>query len=169
MSKTILLAVDTTSQTAAAVDMARDLATATGDRVVVLHVHEIAVGRFGRMQVDCGDGEGEKVVTAIADRLTWAGVQAQADIRKTPVGHIARTISGVADELDVRMIILGSGSAHDVPRLPFGSVSLRLLHIACTPVLIVPRSPAPIRQPAATVTTAAAAAAAPAAAVGATS
>jgi nucleotide-binding universal stress UspA family protein len=140
MSKTILLAVDTTSHTAAAADMARDLAAATGDRVVVLHVHEFAVGRFGRIQVDCGDGEGENVVTEIVDRLVEAGVDAQADIRKTPVGHIARVISGVADEFDVRMIVLGSGSAHDVPRLPFGSVSLRLLHTATTPVLIVPKS-----------------------------
>ena len=139
MSKTILLAVDTTSHTAAAADMARDLASATGDRVVVLHVHEFAVGRFGRMQVDCSDGEGEHVVTEIVDRLAEAGVDAQADIRKAPAGHIARAISGVADEFDVRMIVLGSGSAHDVPRLPFGSVSLRLLHTATTPVLIVPK------------------------------
>ena len=150
MSKTILLAVDTTSHTTAAADMARDLAAATGDRVVVLHVHEFAVGRFGRIQVDCGDGEGEKVVTDIVDRLTGAGVAAEADIRKTPVGHIARTISGVADEFDVRMIVLGSGSAHDVPRLPFGSVSLRLLHTATTPVLIVPKSVAPAPEAATT-------------------
>ena len=151
MSKTILLAVDTTSHTAAAADMARDLAAATSDRVVVLHVHEFAVGRFGRIQVDCGEGEGEKVVTEIVDRLTGAGVDAQADIRKTPVGHIARTIAGVADEFDVRMIILGSGSAHDVPRLPFGSVSLRLLHTASTPVLIVPKTLAAAPEPATTV------------------
>ncbi|HEX9031203.1 MAG TPA: universal stress protein, partial [Streptosporangiaceae bacterium] len=55
--------------------------------------------------------------------------------------HIARTILGVADELDARMIVLGSTSAHDVPRLPFGSVSLRLLHSATRPVLIVPMMP----------------------------
>ena len=139
MSKTVLLAVDTTSHTAAAADLARDLAGAAGDRVVVLHVHEFAVGRFGKIQVDCADGEGERVVSEIVDHLTGSGVTAQADIRKTPVGRIARTISDVADALDVRMIILGSTSTHDVPRLPFGSVSLRLLHTATKPVLIVPR------------------------------
>jgi nucleotide-binding universal stress UspA family protein len=139
MSKIILLAVDTTSHTAAAAALAGDLASATGDRVVVLHVHEFAVGRFGRIQVDCGDGEGEQVVSEIVDRLTAAGVTAQADIRKTPVGHIARAVAAVADELDARMIILGSTSAHDMPRLPFGSVSLRLLHLATKPVLLVPK------------------------------
>jgi len=155
MSKTILLAVDTTSHTTAAAEMARDLAVATGDRVVVLHVHEFAVGRFGRMQVDCGEGDGEKVVTEIADRMTGVGVDARADIRKTPVGHIARTIASVADEFDVRMIVLGSGSAHDVPRLPFGSVSLRLLHTATSPVLIVPMRVAPAPQLATSATAAA--------------
>jgi nucleotide-binding universal stress UspA family protein len=142
VNKTILLAVDTTSHTAAAADMARELAAGTGDRVVVLHVHEFAVGRFGKIQVDCGDGEGEAVVTGIVDSLTGAGITTLAEIRKTPVGHIARTISGVAEELDVSMIILGSSSTHDVPRLPFGSVSLRLLHQSSKPVLIVPRAPA---------------------------
>jgi nucleotide-binding universal stress UspA family protein len=146
MNKTILLAVDTTSHTAAAADMARDLAAATGDRVVVLHVHEFAVGRFGRIQVDCGEGEGEGVVTRIVDRLSTAGVKVDADIRKMPVGHIARTISDASEELDVRMIILGSSSTHDVPRLPFGSVSLRLLHQSSKPVLIVPRAVAPVKE-----------------------
>ncbi|HVB45527.1 MAG TPA: universal stress protein [Streptosporangiaceae bacterium] len=140
MDKTILLAVDTTSHTAAAADMTAELAGATGDRVVVLHVHEFAIGRFGRMQVDCAEGVGEQVVTEIVARLRAAGVAADADIRRTPVGHIARTVLAVAHECAARLIILGSTSGHDVPRLPFGSVSLRLLHIADKPVLIVPRS-----------------------------
>ena len=141
MSNTILLAVDTTSHTEAAADLASSLASGTGDRVVVLHVHEFAIGRFGRIQVDCADGDGEKVVSELVDRLRAGGVTAEGDIRKTPVGHIARTIAGVADELDARMIVVGSGGTHDVPRLPFGSVSLRLLHLAARPVLIVPKAP----------------------------
>lgn len=139
MNKTILLAVDTTSHTSSAADMARDLASGAGDRVVVLHVHEFAIGRFGRIQVDCADGEGERVVAEIVDRIQNAGISAQAEIRKTPVGHIARTIMGVAEELGAWMIILGSTSTRDVPRMPFGSVSLRLLHLSDKPVLIVPR------------------------------
>src|SRR5258708_1284001 len=145
MSKTIVLAVDTTSHTTPAADMTRDLALCSGDRVVVLHVHEFAVGRFGRMQVDCGEGEGEKVVAEIVGRLEGAGVTAQADVRKRPFGQIAKAICEVADEVGARMIVLGSTSTHDVPRLPFGSVSLRLLHSATRPVLIVPRALGPAR------------------------
>jgi nucleotide-binding universal stress UspA family protein len=155
MNKTILLAVDTTSHTVAAADLARDLAAGNGDRVVVLHVHEFAIGRFGRIQVDCGEGEGEKVVAEIVGRLSDAGIAAEGDVRKTQVGQIARAIFAAADELDARMIVLGSASTHDVPRLPFGSVSLRLLHLSTRPVLLVPRAPEPARENAAAVTTAA--------------
>ena len=146
MSKTILLAVDTTSHTSAAADLAGELARGTGDSVVVLHMHEFAVGRFGRIQVDCGEGEGERVASEIADRLTAAGIAATADIRKTGVGHIARAICAAADELDARMIVLGSSSAHDVPRLPFGSVALRLLHQSTRPVLLVPKAAALVTE-----------------------
>lgn len=154
MSNTILLAVDTMGHTGAAADLARDLATGAGDRVVVLHVHEFAVGRFGRIQVDCADGEGEHVVTEIVDRLRSAGIEAEADIRKTPVGHIAKTIAVVSDEIDARLIVLGSASAHDLPRMPFGSVSLRLLHLSARPVLIVPKAPvtAELKEPTAAAT-----------------
>jgi nucleotide-binding universal stress UspA family protein len=154
MSKTILLAVDTTSHTVAAADLASDLAAATGDRVVVLHVHEFAIGRFGRIQVDCGDDEGEQVVAEIVGRLTGSGVVAEADIRKTPVGQIARSIFAAAEELDARLIVLGSTSRHDVPRIPFGSVSLRLLHMSTRPVLLVPMAPEPAREHAAATATA---------------
>jgi nucleotide-binding universal stress UspA family protein len=146
MSKTILVAVDTTSHTDAAAELVRDLAAETGDRVVVLHVHEFATGRFGRIQVDCGDGDGERVVSEVVRRLASAGIATEGDIRKTPVGHIARAIFAAADELDARMIVLGSSSRHDVPRIPFGSVSLRLLHLSTRPVLLVPKAPEPARE-----------------------
>ena len=139
MTKTILLAVDCTSYTAAAAEMAGDLASGLGDRVVVLHVHEFAVGRFGRVQVDCPEGDGERVAQEIADRLRAAGIDATVDVRRTYIGHIAKEIMTAAGELDVQMIILGSTGTHDLPRLPFGSVSLRLLHLSDKPVLIVPR------------------------------
>jgi hypothetical protein len=88
MSKDILLAVDAAPgddparHVSAASAMARELAQGTGDHVIVLHVHEYAVGRFGRLQVDCSDGEGEGVVNAVVANLTAHGVSAGAEIRK---------------------------------------------------------------------------------------
>ena len=139
MNKTILLAVDAARHVTAATDLTRDLSHDTGDHVVVLHVHEFAVGRFGRLQVDCPEGDGERLAAEVVADLRSAGVNAAAEIREVSVGHIARAILAAADEHDARVVILGSSGMTDVPHIPFGSVSLRLLHLARRPVLIVPR------------------------------
>ncbi len=46
-----------------------------------------------------------------------------------------------------RALVLGSSSRTDLPLLPFGSVSNRLLHLAGRPVLIVPKRAAPAPAP----------------------
>ena len=139
MNKTILLAVDAAQHVQAAADMTRELSRDSGDHVVVLHVHEFAVGRFGRVRVDCADGEGEKLVASVVDDLRAAGITADADIRETRLGHISRTILEIADHYDARIVVVGARGRHDLPHLPLGSVSHRLLHAAHRPVLIVPR------------------------------
>jgi nucleotide-binding universal stress UspA family protein len=144
MTKTIVLAVDVASDlparnVAAAVEMTRELAHDTGDRVVVLHVHEFAVGRFGRIQVDCYEGAGEKLVDDIVADLKDAGVEAEGTIRQAGYGHLASGILTAADEYDPRVLVLGARSRTDLPLLPFGSVSHRLMHLARRPVLVVPR------------------------------
>jgi nucleotide-binding universal stress UspA family protein len=144
MSKNIVLAVDAASHNAArhvsaAADMTRDLSRDSGDHVIVLHVHEFATGRFGRIQVDCGDGEGEGVVSRIVSDLQAAGISAEGEIRETHVGHIASAILHAAQEHDARLVVLGSSSRTDLPRIPLGSVASRLLHMATRPVLVVPR------------------------------
>ena len=144
MSKNILLAVDAASHeparhVLAAAAMTRDLARDSGDHVIVLHVHEFATGRFGRIQVDCGEGEGEGVVSKVVADLQAAGVSAEGEIRETRLGHIAAAILHSAQDHDPRVVVLGSSSRTDLPRIPLGSVASRLLHMAARPVLIVPR------------------------------
>jgi nucleotide-binding universal stress UspA family protein len=142
MSKTILLAVDTArheldEHVSAAVEMIKDLVH-SDDKVIVLHVHEFAIGRFGRIQVDCAEGQGEELVGEVVARLSSAGVKAEGAIREADYGHVARKILAEADNCDARMLVLGSSSRTDLPWVPFGSVSSRLLHLASLPVLIVP-------------------------------
>lgn len=139
MKKTIVLAVDTSSHVSGAAAMTRELARDSGDNVIVLHVHEFATGRWGRMQVDCHEGTGEGVVSEIVADLKATGINADGEIREAQFGHIARNILDAADEHDARMVVLGSSGRTDMPHLPFGSVSHRLLHSAARPVLIVPR------------------------------
>ncbi len=146
MTKTILLAVDAArsdpgEHVAAAAEMTRQLALGTGDDVVVLHVHEYAVGRWGRAQVDCHEGAGESVVDQVVSGLLAAGVTVKGVIGSADYGHVASAILKAADQYDTRMIVLGSSSRTDLPLLPFGSVSNRLLHLAKRPVLITPKHP----------------------------
>jgi nucleotide-binding universal stress UspA family protein len=144
MNRTIVLAVDVASDlparnVAAAVEMTRELARDTGDRVVVLHVHEFAIGRFGRIQVDCHDEEGKRLVADIVADLKNSGIDAEGAIHEAEYGHLARKILAVVDEYDPRVLVLGARSRTDLPLMPFGSVSHRLLHLARRPVLVVPR------------------------------
>jgi nucleotide-binding universal stress UspA family protein len=151
MSRTMVLAVDTARHesgrhVSAAVEMVRDLAAKTGDRVVVVHVHEFAVGRFGRLRIDCADGQGERLVSDIVTELRTAGVMADGDIREADYGHVARTILAAAVDHDARMTVLGSSTARDLPSVTFGSVASRLLHLSDRPVLIVPMHLAEVRE-----------------------
>jgi nucleotide-binding universal stress UspA family protein len=147
MSKNIVLAVDAATHdpvrhVAAAADMTRDLSRDSGDHVIVLHVHEFATGRFGRIRVDCGDGEGEAVVEKIVAEFKVAGVSAEGEIREANLGHIAAAILHAAQDHDARLVVLGSHSRTDLPLIALGSVASRLLHMASRPVLIVPRTDA---------------------------
>ncbi len=147
MSKNIVLAVDAASHdpvrhVVAAAEMTRDLSRDSGDHVIVLHVHEFATGRWGRIQVDCAEGQGEAVVEKIVADMKAAGVSAEGEIRETNYGHAAAAILHAAQDHDARLVVLGSHSRTDLPRIPLGSVASRLLHTATRPVLIVPRADA---------------------------
>jgi nucleotide-binding universal stress UspA family protein len=138
MSKTILLGVDALHYAPEAMTLTRELSH-RDDKVVVLHVHEFAVGRFGRLQVDCQEGAAEGLVPELAQSLRDAGIAAEAKIVETHVGHVARAIVEAADQCDASIIVLGSRGRTDLPHVPLGSVSHKLLHMARRPVLIVPR------------------------------
>jgi nucleotide-binding universal stress UspA family protein len=136
---TILIGVDAAHYGPEATELARELGQATGDKIVVVHVHEIAIGRFGRLKVDCLDGEGEKLINDITTSLAQSGAEAEAEIREAVVGHVAKAILQAADEHDARFIVLGSSHSTDLPHLPVGSVALRVLHHSRRPVMVVPR------------------------------
>jgi len=139
MSKTVLLAVDAQHYAPEATEFARELAQDASGQVVVLHVHEFATGRFGRMQVDCLEGAAEQLLPEIISELRAAGVTADSEIRETHVGHVARAILEAADQHDAWVIVIGAAGHTDLPHIPLGGVSHRLLHLSRRPVLIVPR------------------------------
>jgi nucleotide-binding universal stress UspA family protein len=136
---TILLGVDAQHYAPEATSLARDLCRATGDKIILVHVHEFAVGRFGKLQVDCAADETEQLISDIQVSLSEAGVDVDTEFWEVPVGRIAKAILEAADQHDVRYIVLGSSHSTDLPHLPIGSVALRVLHHARRPVMVVPR------------------------------
>jgi nucleotide-binding universal stress UspA family protein len=71
--------------------------------------------------------------------LRAAGVSTEGEITEVNTGHVAAAILAAAKHHDARLVVLGSSSRTDLPRMPLGSVAARLLHMATRPVLIVPR------------------------------
>jgi nucleotide-binding universal stress UspA family protein len=135
----ILLGVDADHYAPEATGLARELCLATGDKIILVHVHEFAIGRFGKLQVDCTPDETEQLMSDIQANLSEAGVDVDIEYWEVPVGRIAKAIIEAADEHDVRYIVLGSSHSTDLPHLPVGSVSLRVLHHSRRPVMVVPR------------------------------
>src|ERR1700761_875214 len=147
MGKNILLAVDAQQYAPEATEMALGLWHGPEDRIILLHVHEFAVGRFGRLQVDCPEDVAERLITNIKTTMTDAGVNVSAEIGETHVGHIARAIIEAAEKHDAAIIVLGSARTTDLPHIPFGSVTHKVLHLATRPVMIVPRQAKRAHQP----------------------
>lgn len=136
MSGSILLAVDDSKHSRRAAEVVEQLAKATGATVTVLHVHEVAVGRWGRLRVD--EDLGDSFAADVASRLVANGVSAHADRREAQLHEVAQALIAAADEIDAAFIAVGSRGRSDVGSLTLGSVSHKLLHLSHRPVLVVP-------------------------------
>ena len=79
------------------------------------------------------------MVEKVVSDLRAAGVSTKGEITEANTGHVAAAILAAAKHHDARLVVLGSSSRTDLPRMPLGSVAARLLHMATRPVLIVPR------------------------------
>jgi nucleotide-binding universal stress UspA family protein len=144
MSSTILLALDARHDAAGPIGLTRELAQGTQGSVLVLHIHEFSVGKYGRVQLCCPEEEAEDILPQIVALLGESGVPAEWLIRETNSGNAARAILDVADQHDAHVIVLGSNRRTDVPLMPLGSVSHKLLHMARRPVLVVPHHQAAV-------------------------
>jgi nucleotide-binding universal stress UspA family protein len=138
MFGTILLAVDGSTYSEKAVELAKHLATVGNEEVVVTHVTELLPARF---QAYPGlDSEHDQEVIDLAKgyvaELEEAGIKARAELRSVQYGGIARILTNVAEDLDAGLIVMGSHGRGDLTALLLGSVAHKVLHYSKRPVLI---------------------------------
>jgi nucleotide-binding universal stress UspA family protein len=138
MFGTILLAVDGSRYSEKAVELAKRLATATSDEVVVTHVTELLPARFQTYPgIDSRlDQEAVEFTEAYVAELEEAGVKARAELRGSQYGGIARILTGLAEDLGVGLIVMGSHGRGDLTALLLGSVTHKVVHLSERPVLI---------------------------------
>lgn len=136
MSGRILLAVDDSKHARKAADVVEGFARETGAEVTVLHVHEIALGSWGRLRVD--EVAGDEFAQAVVKQLVSDGVPATLTSRDAYLREVAQAIVAAADDIDADFIAVGSRGRSDVGSLTLGSVSHKLLHLSHRPVLVVP-------------------------------
>jgi nucleotide-binding universal stress UspA family protein len=138
MFRTIVLAVDGSKYSEKAVELAKRLAMATNDEVVVTHVTELLPARF---QAYPGiDHELDREVVELAsgnvDELEEAGIKARTELRSAQYASTARILTNLAEDVDAGLIVMGSHGRGDLTSLLLGSVAHKVLHLSQRPVLI---------------------------------
>ena len=63
------------------------------------------------------------MVEKVVSELREAGVSTEGEITEANTGHVAAAILAAAKHHDARLVVLGSSSRTDLPRMPLGSVA----------------------------------------------
>lgn len=138
MFGTILLAIDGSKHSEKAVELAKHLAGAGNEEVVVAHVTELLPARFQTYPgLDYeADQETIELTKGYVAELEKAGVTARVELRSAQYGGVARILTNLAEDLDAGLIVMGSHGRGDLTALLLGSVAHKVLHLSQRPVLI---------------------------------
>jgi nucleotide-binding universal stress UspA family protein len=141
--RVILVATDGSRVANAALDEAISLAAETGDAIAVITVWRALQGDFGlafpstALLPELLDAEREYAEAALGDaaaRAEAAGVRFRT---RLTTGDPAEQICAYAEEVDARLIAIGTRGYGTVASLLLGSVSNAVIRNAPCPVLVV--------------------------------
>lgn len=143
MFQAILVAVDESPQSAAAVDLAIGLAKALGSSLTLVHVvdpaaiasaaSDAAAAPVMEMELDELQTAGKELLEATSGRARAAGVKATTVLRD---GAPAATILDTARRSECDLIVIGTHGRHGVARLFLGSCAETVVRESTIPVLI---------------------------------
>jgi len=139
MFNTIVLALDGSEGSRRAIPVAAELARQNGGRIVIAHVEQDVAGKGGA-PIPITEDEIQAEVREQAKRLAADGIETSVEMRNVILGGPAHPIAEIAEEANADLIVAGTRGHSPVAGLLLGSVTQRLLHIARSPVLVVPPS-----------------------------
>ena len=134
--RNILVGYDESAPAKRALTLAEDLAARHGARVIlvtVLRPLDIPVDVMAPTETHVMGVR--RALDREADRIRAQGHRVVAFVE---VGEPARTLSEVAERLDIDMTVLGKSGKGALARLVMGSVTTSLLHTTTKPLVVVP-------------------------------
>ncbi len=141
MFRKILFAHDGSAASERALLYVENLARATDREVVILHIYNLptryaATESYDRLTVQY-EATAREVVDDCVDLLLQRGVNARGIVRERRE-RTAQEILSVAEEEEIKLIVLGKRGPANMAELMLGSVSTEVLRFAQCPVLVVP-------------------------------
>lgn len=139
----IVVATDGSAAASAALDEAIAIAQGTGDRLAVITVWRALQGDFGlaypsgALLNELLDAERDHAESAIGDAMARARAAGVPAVTRLATGDPAECICAYAEEIDARMIAMGSHGYGTVASLLLGSVSGEVIRKATCPVMVV--------------------------------
>ncbi len=144
----ILVPLDGSHLAEAAVPIAERLAEACGAEITLLHVIEKAAPSSIHGEPHLArEEDAEAYLTALAQELTARGATVDHHVHEVPVGDVARSIAGHADEQGSDLVVVCTHGGGDLRRGLFGSIAQRVLQMCRRPVLLVRTQRAPAVHP----------------------
>lgn len=137
MFKTIVLALDGSQGSKAAIPLATELAQHDHGKIVIAHVEEDTTGKGGGPLI-ANEDEIQAEIRKQAEELSGAGIETDVKMANVMVGGPAHAIDKIAGEVVADLIVMGRRGISPVKGLVLGSVTQRLLHISDRPVLAAP-------------------------------
>jgi nucleotide-binding universal stress UspA family protein len=147
MYERILFPTDGSETAGAALEYALLVADVHGATLVVLNVADTnrdSVTMIEGRVVDALEEEGQRIVSAAADRAVERGVSVETDVLQ---GDPYRTIADYADEYAVDLVVMPTHGRRGIERFLLGSVTERVIGATDVPVLTVTPDEQPLSYP----------------------
>lgn len=141
--RTILVAVDFSAHSEAAVDQAVDLARKLGARLHVVHAFALPIQIVSPYEVAIPDLYLEETRNAareklreVVERIRAGGLSVEGHLGEVPA---AQAIASVAEKVGANLIVMGTRGLTGLRHVLLGSVAERTLRLAPCSVLAVKR------------------------------